>query len=102
MDRCGTEAPVGHFPVGGRRADGGTNSSVWSRTAGQLDLRLVDDVDDARPSRVIPLEPLRNRASYFWHVLVPDVEPGGGPYLSIRKTARPASSTIGATAPCRG
>jgi len=23
---------------------------------------------------------------------VPDVEPGGGPYLSIRKTARPASS----------
>ena len=63
-------------PLGAYRADGGNNFSVWSRTATQLDLLLFDDVDDARPSRMIPLDPLRNRTSYFWHVLMPDVEPG--------------------------
>ena len=64
------------YPLGARRAGGGTNFSVWSRTAAQVDLLLFDDVDDARPSRVIPLDPLRHRTSYFWHVLVPDVKPG--------------------------
>ena len=63
-------------PLGAHRVDGGTNFSVWSRTAAQLDLLLFDDVDDARPSRTIPLDPLWNKTSYFWHVLVPDVEPG--------------------------
>jgi isoamylase len=63
-------------PLGARRGGAGTNFSVWSRTAAQVDLLLFDDVDDAAPARVIPLDPLRNRTSYFWHVLVPDVEPG--------------------------
>ena len=70
---CG---PGGPSPLGAYRADGGTNFSVWSRTAAQLDLLLFDDVDDARPSRTIPLDPLWNKTSYFWHVLMPDVEPG--------------------------
>ena len=64
------------YPLGAHRVDGGTNFSVWSRTAAQLDLLLFDDVDDARPSRTIPLDPLRNRTAHYWHVLVPDVEPG--------------------------
>ena len=63
-------------PLGAHRVDGGTNFSVWSRTAAQVDLLLFDDVDDARPSRIIPLDPLRNKTSYFWHALVPGVEPG--------------------------
>ena len=64
------------YPLGAHRVDGGTNFSVWSRTAAQLDLLLFDDVDDARPSRTILLDPLRNRTAHYWHVLVPDVEPG--------------------------
>ncbi|MGB8501198.1 MAG: glycogen debranching enzyme, partial [Mycobacterium sp.] len=64
------------YPLGAHRVDGGTNFSVWSRTAAQLDLLLFDDVDDARPARTIPLDPLRNRTAHYWHVLVPDVEPG--------------------------
>ncbi|HUL99304.1 MAG TPA: glycogen debranching protein GlgX [Mycobacterium sp.] len=63
-------------PLGARRVNGGTNFSVWSRTAAQLDLLLFDDVDDARPARTIPLDRLRNRTAHYWHVLVPDVEPG--------------------------
>lgn len=51
-------------------------SRVWSPPAARLDLLLFDDVDDARPSRMIPLDPLRNRTSYFWHVFVPEVQPG--------------------------
>ncbi|MGZ4608862.1 MAG: glycogen debranching protein GlgX [Actinomycetes bacterium] len=63
-------------PLGAALVDGGTNFSVWSRTATQLDLLLFDDVDDARPSRVIALDPRSNRTSAFWHVLVPEVGPG--------------------------
>lgn len=63
-------------PLGAHRVEGGTNFSVWSRTATQVDLLLFDDVDDARPARVLSLDPLRNRTAGFWHVLVPDVEPG--------------------------
>lgn len=63
-------------PLGAHLVDGGTNFSVWSRTAAQVDLLLFDDVDDALPSRTIPLDPIRNRTSYFWHVLLPDAPPG--------------------------
>lgn len=71
----GTEAGRAS-PLGAHRVDGGTNFSVWSRTATQVDLLLFDDFDDARPSRVVTLDRLRNRTSSFWHVLLPDVEPG--------------------------
>ena len=76
MDLGGSVAAGRAYPLGARRVDGGTNFSVWSRTAAQVDLLLFDDVDDAAPSRIIPLDRLRNRTSYFWHVLVPDVGPG--------------------------
>ena len=64
---------------------------MWSRTAAQVDLLLFDDVDDARPSRVIQLEPLQNRTSYFWHVLVPDVEPGQLYLWRVHGTFDPAA-----------
>ncbi|MGO9033166.1 MAG: alpha-amylase family glycosyl hydrolase [Mycobacterium sp.] len=91
MDRAGSEASGRASPLGARRADGGTNFSVWSRTAAQVDLLLFDDVDDARPSRVIALEPLRNRTSNFWHVLVPDVEPGQVYVWRVHGTFDPAA-----------
>src|SRR5665811_156367 len=71
----GVSSGLAH-PLGAHRGDGGTNFSVWSRTAAQLDLLLFDDVDDSRPSRWIVLDPQQNRTSSYWHVLVPDVEPG--------------------------
>ncbi|HQR26584.1 MAG TPA: glycogen debranching protein GlgX [Nocardioides sp.] len=63
-------------PLGARFQGDGTNFSVWSRTAAQLDLLLFDDVDDSRPARRIALHPQRNRSSSFWHVFVPGVGPG--------------------------
>ncbi|AFM15996.1 glycogen debranching enzyme GlgX [Mycolicibacterium chubuense NBB4] len=63
-------------PLGARRVDGGTNFSLWSSTAAGVDLLLFDAVDDSSPARVIPLDPMRNRTAYFWHVLVPDLAPG--------------------------
>lgn len=76
MDLGASVASGRAYPLGARCVDGGTNFSVWSRTAAQLDLVLFDDVDDARPSDVIALDRVRNRTSYFWHVLVPGVGPG--------------------------
>ncbi|HEY5148323.1 MAG TPA: glycogen debranching enzyme, partial [Mycobacterium sp.] len=63
-------------PLGAHAGDGGTNFSVWSRTATQVDLVLFDDVDDSAPACTITLDPGQNRTSCFWHVFVPGVGPG--------------------------
>lgn len=64
------------YPLGASLIDGGANFSVWSRTHGPLDLLLFDDVDDARPSRVVSLGRMTNRTAYYWHVHVQGIEPG--------------------------
>jgi glycogen operon protein len=64
------------YPLGAHRVDGGTNFSVWSRTATGASLLLFDDVDDAVPSRTVRLDPQTNQTSSYWHVLLPDVGPG--------------------------
>jgi glycogen operon protein len=74
MDRSAAAGRA--YPLGARRIDGGTNFSVWSRTKGPVELLLFDDVDDARPQRVIRLDRMRNRTAYYWHVFVPDVGQG--------------------------
>jgi isoamylase len=76
MHRVAPPSPGRAYPLGAHRVQGGTNFSVWSRTATGAALLLFDDVEDSRPSRVIGLDPQTNRTSSYWHVLVPDVEPG--------------------------
>jgi glycogen operon protein len=49
------------FPLGATLAAGGANFSIFSRSAAGIDLLLFDRVDDARPSRVIPIDPVANR-----------------------------------------
>ena len=63
-------------PLGAALINGGANFSIFSRSAASIDLLFFDRVDDARPSRVIPIDPLANRTYHYWHVFVPDVEPG--------------------------
>jgi glycogen operon protein len=41
-----------------------------------VELLLFDGEDDARPSRVIPIDPASNRTYHYWHVFVPGVRPG--------------------------
>ena len=52
-----------------------------------MELLLFDRADDARPSRVIPLELDKNRTYFYWHVFVPGLPCGqiygyrvSGPY----------------------
>ena len=37
---------------------------------------LFDAEDDARPSRVIPIDPAANRTYHYWHAFVPGLRPG--------------------------
>jgi glycogen operon protein len=64
------------YPVGGTLINGGANFSVFSRSAARIDLLFFDRLDDARPSRVIGIDPLENRTYHYWHVFVPGVEAG--------------------------
>jgi isoamylase len=64
------------FPVGATLIAGGANFSVFSRSAASIELLFFDRVDDARPSRVIAIDPLTNRTYHYRHVFVPDVQAG--------------------------
>src|SRR5262245_60552373 len=62
--------------VGATVVDGGVNFSLFSRSASAVELLLFDRVDDAKPARSIRIDPVTNRTYHYWHVFVPEVEPG--------------------------
>jgi glycogen operon protein len=64
------------FPLGATLGEGGLNFSVYSRDATAVELLFFDRVDDAGPSRVVPIDPVTNRTYHYWHVLVPGVRAG--------------------------
>jgi len=64
------------FPIGATLVGGGANFSVFSRNAARIELLFFDRVGDARPSRVIPIDPAANRTYHYWHVFVPGVQAG--------------------------
>ena len=63
-------------PIGATVSADGVNFSIFSRTATGVDLLLFDDVNDARPARVISLDRRRNRTHHYWHAFVAGLEPG--------------------------
>jgi len=63
-------------PLGATILPGGVNFSVFSRGARGVDLLLFDREDDPRPARVIPIDPLTNRAYHYWNVFVPGLQAG--------------------------
>jgi glycogen operon protein len=68
---------VGHsLPIGATLVNGGANFSVFSRSAASVELLLFDRVDDALPSRMIPMDPSGNRTYHYWHVYVPGLQEG--------------------------
>jgi glycogen operon protein len=84
LDRASTEPleqrahrSIGQsFPLGATVYSKGINFSVYSRSASRIELLFFDDVDAARPARIIPLEPYQNRTYHYWHVFVPDAQAG--------------------------
>ena len=63
-------------PLGATLYSGGANFSVYSKHATAIELLLFDCVDDARPARVIRIDPSTNRTYHYWHVFVPGVRAG--------------------------
>ena len=63
-------------PLGATVAYGGVNFSLFSRTATGVELLLFDREDDATPSRAVSLDPVANHTYHYWHVFLPDVQPG--------------------------
>jgi glycogen operon protein len=49
---------------------------LFSESAEALELLLFDDADQAKPARVIQLDPKRNKTFSYWHVFVPGVHAG--------------------------
>jgi isoamylase len=64
------------YPLGAMSFPDGVNFSVFSRGASAVELLLFDREDDARPTRVIPIDPAANRTYHYWHVFVSGVRPG--------------------------
>jgi len=65
-----------NYPLGATIAENGVNFSVFSKNASAMELVFFDNVDDTKPSRVIKLDPVKNKTFYYWHALVPNVEEG--------------------------
>ena len=63
-------------PLGTTVGCSGVNFSLYSRDASGIELLFFDRADDARPARVIPLDPSVNRTYHYWHVFVPGVQAG--------------------------
>jgi len=63
-------------PLGATARDGGVNFSLYSRNASKVELLFFDHEDDAKPSRVIPINPATNRTYHYWHVFVPGAQHG--------------------------
>jgi isoamylase len=63
-------------PLGPTVVDGGVNFSLFSRSATGVELLFFNREGDARPSRVIRIDPVTNRTYHYWHVFVPGVQAG--------------------------
>jgi glycogen operon protein len=64
------------LPLGTSERGGGVNFSIFSRHAIRVRLELFDHPEDATPSRVIDLDPVRNRTGNVWHVWLEGIGSG--------------------------
>jgi isoamylase len=64
------------YPLGATVLPDGVNFSVFSHGASGVELLLFDREDDARPCRVISIDPATNRTYHYWHVFVSAVRSG--------------------------
>jgi glycogen operon protein len=69
-------SPGASAPLGATVRRDGANFSVFSRHATAVELLFFEGAADARPARVVALDPARHRTYHYWHAFVPDVRPG--------------------------
>jgi glycogen operon protein len=75
LDNCSTQIWAS-APLGATVCRGGVGFSLFSRKASVVELLLFNREDDARPARVISIDPATNRTYHYWHIFVPDLQPG--------------------------
>jgi isoamylase len=63
-------------PLGATVFPNGVNFSVFARDCTGIELLLFDQADDQKASRIIALDPKRNRTYHYWHTFVPDIGAG--------------------------
>jgi glycogen operon protein len=64
------------YPLGATVFPDGINFSVFSRGASAVELLLFEREDDARPTRVIPIDAAANRTYHYWHAFVSGLRAG--------------------------
>ncbi|HLF00605.1 MAG TPA: isoamylase, partial [Anaerolineales bacterium] len=64
------------YPLGATVHDGGVNFSIFSKNCAALELLLFDHHSDAKPARIIALDPKHNKTFYYWHVFIPGLRAG--------------------------
>ncbi len=69
---------------------GGVNFAIFSKHAIGMDLLLFDSPEAPHPSRVIKLDPRKNRTFYYWHVFVPGIGSGQVYGLRVHGVSDPA------------
>jgi len=63
-------------PLGATIRHNGVNFCVYSKNCTAMELLLFDAADAQQPSRVVSLDPVRNKTYDYWHVFVPGLEAG--------------------------
>jgi isoamylase len=64
------------FPIGATLTGPGVNFSLFSRNCSSVSLLFFDKISDIEPSRIIDLDPFRNRTYHYWHIFVPGINKG--------------------------
>jgi isoamylase len=62
--------PGQSFPLGAALYPDGVNFSVYSKNATGVDLLLFDEPSGPKPTRIISLDPVKNRTYHYWHIFV--------------------------------
>jgi glycogen operon protein len=76
LKRHYTTNPGRRYPAGATVDAGGTNFSVFSRHATDVELLLFDSDAAIEPFQIITLDPEDNRTFFSWHVYVEGLKPG--------------------------
>jgi len=64
------------YPLGATYCPNGVNFNIFSKSGARVELLFFDAVDDGIPSRIIELDPRKNRTFHYWHICVPNIQTG--------------------------
>jgi isoamylase len=63
-------------PIGSTYSKEGVNFSLFSKHAERVELLFFHSREHSEPVSIIRMDPRVNRTYHYWHVFVPDIQPG--------------------------